>query len=275
MSLSSTWRLIRNKPAEGAWNMAVDEALFESCLNHSGSPTLRLYAWQPACLSLGFSQPFSDVNTQAVKDHGWQIVRRPTGGRAILHIDELTYSVCGLLDDPVLAGTLLESYSKISQAIQFALLLLGINTTADEKYALPSDANPKGAVCFEVPSNYEITAGGKKLVGSAQARRKNGLLQHGSLPLTGDLRRITQVLNFPDKTSKILAADRVLQRAVTTEMLTGRLISWESAALAFEQAFERVFKIDFQTSELTAEETQSADNLFQTKYTHPDWTQRH
>ena len=254
--------------------MAVDEAIFESCLSHASSPTLRLYAWQPACLSLGFSQPFSDVNTQAVKDRGWQIVRRPTGGRAILHIDELTYSVCGLQEDPVLSGTLMESYSKLAQAIQYALMLLGISATADEKYVLPNGINPKGAVCFETPSNYEITADGRKMVGSAQARRKDGLLQHGSFPLTGDLRRITQALNFPDETSQISAADRVLQRAVTAETLTGRLIPWETAADAFEQAFREMFNINFKTSELTGDETQSANNLFHTKYTHPDWTKR-
>jgi len=254
--------------------MAVDDAILESCLSRSSLPALRLYTWQPACLSLGYSQPFSDVNLQALAAHDWHVVRRPTGGRAILHTDELTYSVCGLLNDPVLSGTLLESYSKLSQAIQFALSLLGIQTTADEKYAIPADANPKGAVCFEIPSSYEITAGGKKLVGSAQARRKDGLLQHGSLPLTGDLSRITQVLYFPDEISQIKAAERVLSRATTTLSLTGRVISWEEAANAFEEAFSKTFNVTFQASELTSEEMQSAKTLQHTKYNNPDWTQR-
>lgn len=152
--------------------------------------------------------------------------------------------------------------------------LLGIQTTADEKYVIPVDANPKGAVCFEVPSNYEITAGGKKLVGSAQACRKDGLLQHGSLPLVGDLSRITQALNFSDKISQKIAAERVLARATTTLSLSGRLISWQDVANAFEEAFSKTFNLTFQASELTSEEMQSAKTLLNTKYNHPDWTQR-
>ena len=195
--------------------MAVDEAILEACLQRSSPPTLRLYAWQPACLSLGFSQPIADVDEAATQSLGWQIVRRPTGGRAILHVDEITYSVSGLLSEPALSGSLLASYARLSSALQVALTLLGVQTSAKEKYALPEGTTPKGAVCFEVPSNYEITAHGKKLIGSAQARRTDGLLQHGALPLTGDLTRITQVLTTPDDKARRIAATRVLERATT------------------------------------------------------------
>jgi len=254
--------------------MAVDEAILEACLQRSSQPTLRLYAWQPACLSLGFSQPITDVDKAATQSLGWHIVRRPTGGRAILHVDEITYSVSGLLSEPALSGSLLASYARLSSALQVALNRLGVQTSAEEKYALPIGSNPKGAVCFEVPSNYEITAHGKKLIGSAQARRKDGLLQHGALPLTGDLTRITQALTFPDDEARRIAATRVLERATTLETLTGRTISWDEAADAFEQAFSQVFDVTINCSDLSAEEINNAQTLIKTKYNHPNWTER-
>ena len=84
-------------------------------------PTLRLYAWEPACLSLGHAQPFADVDMARLKAHGWDVVRRVTGGRAILHTDELTYSVTGSAEEPVLAGGVLESYNRLAQALLFAI----------------------------------------------------------------------------------------------------------------------------------------------------------
>ncbi len=132
---------------------------------------------------------------RSCRPHGWDLVRRPTGGRAILHTDELTYSVAGPQDEPRLAGSVLESYRVLAQALLYALQLLAIPAQAQEKPGTASTGSPnQNPVCFEVPSNYEITVGGKKLVGSAQARRKEGVLQHGSLPLYGDLTRIVQAL---------------------------------------------------------------------------------
>ncbi len=152
-----TWRVIYSPPASGAWNMAVDEAILEGVANGKSPPTLRLYAWDPPCLSLGYAQPISDVDLQALKSHGWQLVRRPTGGRAILHTDELTYSIIGRQDDPRLAGSVVESYQRLSQALLRALQSLGIPAIAEANPALPAGSDPKGPVCFEVPSTYEIT----------------------------------------------------------------------------------------------------------------------
>src|SRR5512133_1650859 len=101
---AATWRLIRTPAASGPWNMAVDEAILEFAARGEVLPTLRLYAWEPACLSLGYAQPASDVDLEALRSHGWEMVRRPTGGRAILHTDELTYSVSGPQNEPRLTG---------------------------------------------------------------------------------------------------------------------------------------------------------------------------
>ena len=269
----SEWRLIHTPPASGAWNMAVDEAILEAVGRHEALPTLRLYAWVPPCLSLGFAQPVNDVDREALLRNGWQMVRRPTGGRAILHTDELTYSVIAPLDEPRVYGKVLESYQRLAQALVAALRHLGLPAQADQAYALPVGAQASGAVCFEVPSNYEITVAGKKLMGSAQARRKEGVLQHGSLPLCGDLTRITQALVFPGEPARTLAAQRLLAHATTVEAL-GKTVTWEEAAAAFAVAFETTLQIDFKAEALTAEELSRADTLVAEKYGHPGWTER-
>ena len=169
----NTWRLLVTPPARGAWNMAVDEAILEHAKAGRGDslPTLRLYAWDPACLSLGHAQPIADVDRARLEARGWEVVRRLTGGRAILHTDELTYSVIGGAAEPVLAGSVLESYNRLAQALLHAVKDLGLPVEMKEAVHSSSGthANP---VCFEVPSSYEITVDGKKLIGSAQARRR-------------------------------------------------------------------------------------------------------
>jgi lipoate-protein ligase A len=279
----NSWRIVYSEAANGAWNMAIDEAILESAGNGLAPPTLRLYAWEPACLSLGMAQPSSEVNYTALAQRGWQAVRRPTGGRAILHTDELTYSICGLQTEPCLAGGVLESYRVIAAALLEALRLLGVAATADEipgsRRSSPDGEQSKvgkeiDPVCFTEPSNYEITAGGKKLIGSAQARRGNAVLQHGSLPLTGDLRRIVQVLNYPNMTARQAAAIRITDRATTVEQLLGKKVSWEDAAVAMRRAFEGRLGLDLATGDLSAAEINRAAELEAQKYDNLEWTAR-
>jgi lipoyl(octanoyl) transferase len=271
--MKDLWRILISKPAHGAWNMAADEAILEAVGRKASPPTLRLYAWDPPCLSLGYAQPISDVDLPRLQQRGWEVVRRPTGGRAVLHTDELTYSVIAPLMDPRVSGTLLESYNRLAQALVRALELLVLPVEIQEHAAVPAAQNTN-PVCFEVPSTYEITVGGKKLVGSAQARRKEGVLQHGSLPLTGDLTRILQVLVFPDEAARTHAAGRLLARATTVESALGRPISWEEAADAFGAAFRSVFDLDLQPGDLYSAERSRAEELFADKYSHPQWTQK-
>jgi lipoyl(octanoyl) transferase len=249
--------------------MAVDEAILEAIGRGESPATLRLYAWEPPCLSLGYAQPLSDVDLPRLLALGWEVVRRPTGGRAVLHTDELTYAVIAPNDDPRVAGTLLESYNRLAGALVKALDLLVLPVEVQEHAAVPAtrNANP---VCFEVPSTYEITVGGKKLVGSAQARRKEGVLQHGSLPLTGDLTRILQVLTFPDEAARSRAAERLLARATTVESALGRKVSWEDAGHAFVAAFETTFGLSLKPGELNPQERQRARDLADGKYAHPE-----
>jgi lipoate-protein ligase A len=266
------WRLLITPPARGAWNMAADEAILEAVGREGSLPTLRLYAWEPACLSLGYAQPITDVDIPRLQARGWDLVRRPTGGRAVLHTDEITYSIIGTLDEPLLSGTVLESYSHLAAALVEALRLLGLPVEVQER-AEESDKTPN-PVCFEVPSTSEITTGGQKLVGSAQARRKEGILQHGSLPLTGDLTRILQVLTFPNEKARTRTASHLLQRATTVESALGRVVSWNEAAQAYTAAFRSVFSLDLHKGTLTPAEEARAEELSATKYAHPAGTQK-
>lgn len=253
--------------------MAVDEAILESVYSGHALPTLRLYAWQPACLSLGHAQPFSEVNTDVLDQQGWDIVRRPTGGRAILHVDELTYSVIAPQSEPRVKGGVLESYLRISTALLEALSLLGLNPEANQTAEQQNSKQPN-PVCFEVPSNYEITVNGKKLIGSAQARRKDGLLQHGALPLYGDLTRIISALNFPDDPAQNEAKTRLLEHATTVERELGYALQWEQASQAFQDGFQKILNLDLQLAPLTAKEEQRAQELVEEKFGHPSWTER-
>ena len=233
--------------------MAVDEAVLEHIHRGESLPTLRLYAWLPPCLSLGYAQPVADVDLPRLHERGWDLVRRPTGGRAILHTDELTYSVAAPADDPRTAGTVLESYNRIARALLRALQELGLPVEIEAQApAMQGQANP---VCFEVPSSYEITAAGRKLVGSAQARKREGVLQHGSLPLAGDLSRITQVLAFPSEAARQEAAARLLRRAATVELVLGQPVSWGDAASAFVHAFGAELGLIFEEAPLSASES--------------------
>jgi lipoate-protein ligase A len=266
------WRLIITPPARGAWNMAVDESILEHIGRGESIPTLRLYAWTPACLSLGHAQPFTDVDMVRLKERGWEVVRRATGGRAILHTDELTYSVIAPVNEPRVEGSVLESYNRLAQALLLAVKNLDIPVEMKEGKA--NDSGTPNPVCFEVPSTYEITVNGKKLIGSAQARKKEGVLQHGSLPLTGDLTRICQALVFENESARENASKRLLERATTVESALGRGVSWENAAQAFVDAFEAQLGLRLERGELFESESRRADELVKEKYDHPSWTEK-
>ena len=272
-TLMTTWRLLITPPARGAWNMALDESILEHIGRSASLPTLRLYAWDPACLSLGHAQPYADVDTVRLKERGWEVVRRLTGGRAILHTDEITYSVVAPNDEPRVAGTVLESYNRLAQALLLAVQKLDLPVEMKEGKPPAGNQTPN-PVCFEVPSTYEITVNGKKLIGSAQARKKEGVLQHGSLPLTGDLTRICQALVFENEAARETASQRLLARAATVESVLERAVSWETAAQAFIQAFEAQLGLTLERGELSESECQRTEELVAEKYDHPSWTER-
>ena len=251
--------------------MALDAAILEAVEKGAVLPTLRLYDWSPPCLSLGYSQPFHDVDHDRLQAHGWDVVRRPTGGRAILHADELTYAVIGPKTDPRLEGGLMNSYQRISQALSQALIQLGLPVQ------IHSGKNPLAhnqPVCFENPSDFEITVEGKKIIGSAQARKKTAILQHGSLPLRGDLTRITQVLNYRSEEERHQAGKLLLEKATTASSVLGKEISWQGAAQAVREGFSEILNLDLKEERLTPLEMENARSLAENRFGCPDWTQR-
>lgn len=258
--------------------MAVDEAILEHIqkvgAEQCSAPTLRLYAWTPPCLSIGYAQTFKDVDVERLKSNGWGVVRRLTGGRAILHTDELTYSVVGKSDEAVLSGGVLESYNRLSKALLYAVQSLSLPVEVKEHEKVGHASSMTNPVCFEVPSTYEITVDGKKLIGSAQARKKEGVLQHGSLPLTGDLTRICDALIFENESARQEAKDRLLARATTVESVLNVNISWETAANALIRGFEKELGIEFEIGELSQSELERAEELVKEKYGNVEWNEK-
>lgn len=266
------WRLIYDRPTIGSMNMALDEAILQSVSAHATMPALRLYGWEPLCLSLGYGQRLSDIDTVRLAEREWGFVRRPTGGRAILHGDELTYSVALPMDHELAQGDIIESYRQISQALVAAMELLGLVPQSERRDG-PSSA--RGPVCFEVPSHYEITAGGRKLIGSAQVRRRDGLLQHGTLPLLGDVGRICDALSYEDEAARELARTQVRQRAITLSEALQREISWDEAAQALIGGFESALGVSFVESWFEPAELSRAATLEHDVYApQTEWTSK-
>jgi len=263
------WRLLNTGVADGATNMATDEAILRAVAKGLVLPTLRLYAWEPPCLSLGQAQSSSDVDWAACAQRGYTAVRRPTGGRAILHTDELTYSVTAPEADPHVEGGIVESYRRLSAGLLEGLRLMGVpGIEAHHPEVSPSNDGAQGPVCFEVPSTYEITVNGQKLVGSAQVRREGIVLQHGTLPLVGDIARICDVLiSQPDPA-------RVRARAATVEGVLGRAVSFGEAAQAVAQGMAAALNLDLVPGDLLPQEREWADELRQTRYATDEWNRR-
>jgi lipoate-protein ligase A len=263
---AATWRLILSPPADGATNMATDEAIVRAVTAGLAPPTLRLYAWIPPCLSLGRGQPGAEVDRAACARDGVDVVRRATGGRAILHTDELTYSVVAPPDEPRLIGDIVTSYRRLSRALLAALQYLGVS--AQSRFTDHGSHSPN-PVCFEVPSHYELTTrDGRKLVGSAQMRTNEAVLQHGTLPLVGDIARICRYLvDAP-------APDGVRARAATLESALGRIVVWDEAAAAVVEGFGKALNLTLPRGELRVEEQDWVAEFRQTKYGADGWTWR-
>jgi lipoate-protein ligase A len=261
---SATWRLIRSAPASGATNMATDEAILQAVAARLVPPTLRFYAWEPGCLSLGRAQPWADVDLPALRSSGFDLVRRPTGGKAILHVDELTYSVSAPQALPQVAGSIVESYRHLSAGLVRGLEWLGMaGLVADQRV---EHRPTEGPVCFEVPADNEITVGGRKLVGSAQMRTRGVVLQHGALPLWGDITRICALLvAHPDPA-------RVHARATTVFEALGRRVTWDEVAEALATGFAEALNLRLVPGALTDQEQTWAEELRAGKYATAEWT---
>ncbi|HEX8033000.1 MAG TPA: biotin/lipoate A/B protein ligase family protein [Ktedonobacterales bacterium] len=260
----ATWRLIVDAgPRTGAWNMALDEAIMQAVGTGEAPPTLRLYQWDPPCLSLGKRQPLSGVDLEGCWRDGVDVVRRATGGWAILHTDELTYSVSALPTDPRAEGAILDAYRRLSAGLVAGLHRLGVPAAMNP--VDPFGVHNTSAACFEVPSAYEVTIGEKKLIGSAQTRPQGRVLQHGSLPLTGDIARVVNYLWFQTEDDRTALAEHLRERATTLGDVLGRPVSFEEAAKAIAEGFAEALTLDFEPGSYTDAEMEAAERIAQEK----------
>lgn len=213
--VDGTLRIILDGARDGAANMARDAALLEEH-RPGDQPVLRLYRWRPYAVSYGYHQSPDDFDAAAIAAAGHGLVRRPTGGRAILHAEELTYAVVGTSPSPLFGDTLHGTYMRINEALLLFLADLGLPA---EVSGGESRADARGLACFKSAGRHEINVRGRKLVGSAQRRRGDVFLQHGSIlagPAHLDLPR------FLRPRAGAAVPDRAQLALVTTDL--GRLL---------------------------------------------------
>lgn len=257
------WRLLVTEACDGATNMAIDEALWRGRQEGTAPPTLRLFAWEPPTVSLGYGQRLdASVDAAACRRLGVGLVRRVTGGSAIYHdgpARELTYSVVAANEDLGVPPDLLATYRWIALALLRGLRALGAPA---EIVAVPDADGPAPAFCFARTGRYEIEVDGRKLVGSAQRRQGACFLQHGSILLGVDADRLGAV--FPTTRDPLAAM-------ITLEAALGHRPKFDDVAAALTSAFETEHGLALAPGGLTAEETARVDTLVREKYGTTTW----
>jgi lipoyl(octanoyl) transferase len=263
--MGPTWRLLVTEPLDGATNMALDEALLRGRVRGSSEPTVRFYGWQPATVSLGYAQALDDtVDRARCAALGVGLVRRPTGGSAILHEPperEVTYSVVARDGDFPGADDVLETYRVLGQGLAAGLGRLGVAAELAPLVRGRSDRTP--AFCFGRAGAYEIAVDGRKLVGSAQRRQRGCFLQHGSVLLGADLARIRAV--FPRE------ADPMAGMTTLAEAL-GSAATFDAVVEALAAGFGDALGIRLAPAGLAPEESALVDTLVAQKYGTDAWT---
>ncbi|MCR4421746.1 MAG: lipoate--protein ligase family protein [Exilispira sp.] len=270
--IKNKWRLIIHGENDPFYNMAVDEAIAKMTGENPEFPTLRFYRWNPATLSLGYFQKFkTEIDYEFCKINNIGIVRRITGGRAVLHDDEITYSVCIPANNPIYEKNLIESYKLIAEALAEGLALLNLNPQFNYK-KLP-DIHSSSA-CFDAPSLYEITVNGKKIIGSAQKRFQNVFLQHGSIPFTIDSEKLFNCFKFPNLETKDRLKNNFKKIATGINMEKEETTSVEKAINAFVEGFKNKFEIEFFQDDISQIEKNLIEETLYSKYASSEWLEK-
>lgn len=271
----SNWRLIISEPADAATNMAVDEAIMTMHGRGLVPPTLRFYAWEPPAVSIGYFQSLTgEVDLDACRRLGIGWVRRPTGGRAVLHHREVTYSV--VIREESLPGNIIETYRAISQGLLAGIRALGANAVLADPagQSVQEKMHSLGsAACFDSPSFYELVVGGKKVVGSAQTRKDGVILQHGSILLEIDSRLLFEVLRVPPAIRERIQA-AFERKATSLSHELGRAVAWQEVQEAVAAGFASALDLSLTPGSLTAAEREMAAELLSAKYTSDQWNFR-
>lgn len=215
-----------------ACDLAISNYISSSKFNH---PTIRIYSWTIPTLSLGKHQKLDNINIDYLKEAGIDLVRRPTGGRAVLHHKELTYSFSAPLSYEKLPKNILNSYMKISEGLSTSLNLLGIicDMEKSKKQNLSKD------ICYDTPSMYELTVNGKKFIGSAQYRNHKFVLQHGAIPNMFDVENYVNCFKINNKMKMI---DHLKNNVIDAFSIRKTSLNFEELAYAFKIGFKEIFQ---------------------------------
>lgn len=260
------WRLVMDGVRTGAANMARDEAILTHHSRGDSPPTLRFYGWDPPAISIGYFQRMrGQVDLEACARLGVDAVRRPTGGRAVLHHHEVTYSV--VVAASMLPGSVEDTYLAISCGLAAGLRQLGIGV----EMVPAQKARPSSAACFEAPSSYELAVDGKKLVGSAQMRSRGVILQHGSVLLDFDASQVAALLRFPSEQVRRRTASLLAGKAVGINQLGSGQFTFDQVAEALAQGLAGTLDLSLQPSGLTPGESKLASQLAEGKYGSERW----
>ncbi|MBN2516648.1 MAG: lipoate--protein ligase family protein [Deltaproteobacteria bacterium] len=264
------WRYLSFRYYDAFENMAIDEAIVRESQRTNFSPTLRFYSWEKPAVSLGYFQNVEDeVNIKFCQDMGIPIVRRPTGGKAVLHEGDLTYSVVAREDNPLFPAGLLGTYQIISRCIATGLAKLGIR--ADMlKEGRQAGAPELDALCFSIPSQYELLVKGKKICGSAQMRTKGVFLQHGSLLMDFDPHSSCLAIsknNGPTSREE----EKLKQHVTSIHENMSRKTDHIEVCRALASGFEESLGIRLIEGSLTPGEEKTTELLLQHKYSKGKW----
>ncbi|MBE3090856.1 MAG: lipoate--protein ligase family protein [Candidatus Atribacteria bacterium] len=265
------WRLIKDSYHTGFMNMAIDEAIMIAHREGLVPPTIRFYQWSPPAVSLGYFQDLQkEIDVDVCQDMGIDIVRRPTGGKAVLHDKELTYSFIIRENHPLVNNSILETYKKISGGMIRGLSYIGVTAELvplrEKSEIHHSDFK---SICFSVPSQYEVQVEGKKIVGSAQVRKREIVLQHGSLLIELEKDKLFSVFNFPS--AQIRERFKKRFNATSLEEILKRKINFSELSEILPRGFEKEFGVRLLEGKLTEEEEKISKELLENKYLTYEW----
>lgn len=275
--MTETWNFINTGSNDPYYNMALDEALLNFVSRGEIDPVIRFYTWEPATLSVGYFQRLTkEIDIEKVKEKGYGMVRRQTGGRGVLHDKELTYSVIVPESHPDMPSTITEAYRVISEGLLQGYKELGL----EAYFAIPRSKEerdklkqPRSAVCFDAPSWYELVVEGRKIAGSAQVRQKGVILQHGSLLQDVDVDDLFDMFIFKNDRLKEKMKKAFVDKAIALNDISEKNFTIAEMEIAFEKGFKKGLNVDFKPLTLTEVQQEEVNELIQ-KYKSDEWNYR-
>lgn len=271
--MKETWAFLNSGFHDAATNMAMDETLLNWHSEGKIPPIIRFYGWKNPSLTIGqFQDEQKSVDFDGIRKHGCDFVRRLTGGSAVLHDHEVTYSIIVSENHPNIPQTVNEAYYVLADGLLKAYQSLGIDAT----FARPQRelGGTRSAVCFETPAIYEILVGGKKLSGNAQTRRKGVLLQHGSLPISYDTNMLFDLFQFSNDRLRKRQQERFQHKATCIGEHVKETMEYNDLVPIFLKGFKESLGIETEVFEITDALWKDVIHLRNTKYVTKAWNNK-